>query len=164
MYLLKISTNLGISYSVERGHTDLEALKQNALELEKKRDCRWVIVDYQEDMPIYWCHYIEANLRIPKDTTILTDDPYMQKLANKFGFKLMDCNSLIDQLFADPTERAKIKKEVNDLDIDLNPAQVKNAIDKLKELEKSGVVEVISPNFEEDKIGKELFGEKNNDD
>lgn len=151
-YKLKISTDLGVSYPYEMTSSVTFTLQKAALELEKKGEVRWVIVD-ENDEVIHWCQYHEANLRVPSDSVLATDDLYMAQLAKRHGFKVMTSADVLRQFgIENPEEKlASIK---------FNAETVKGALGFMKELVDEGVVEVVPCGIETEKIGKELFGDR----
>jgi len=152
-YELKISTDLGMTYyAVSTISKKIEDIKKIALELEKKGEVRWVIVDENDD-PQYWCQYIEGNLHIPDDAAIATDDPYMEKLAKKQGRKVLTTLDLM--------RRVGIKNPEEKLaNIDYTKIDLKDVLATMERLTEDGVIERIPSEMDESKIGKELFGNK----
>ena len=153
-YVLKISTDFGVSYPYEMSQTEgYELLRETALKLEKEGEVRWVIVD-ESDTPLYWCQYHEANLRVPKDSVLATDDPYMEMLAKRYGFRVLHTLDILMQMGMDENvARAKLAS------IKGTRRNTKEALEALHTLVAQGIVEEIPCGMEEDKIGKELFGD-----
>jgi hypothetical protein len=150
-YKLRVSSDLGVHYEdMEIADTSLVELKEIALKLEKTY-IRWVIVDEKNDMPVYWCKYIEANLKVPKEAVIVTDDPYMAKLAKKAGYRVMNCDDMLKAIVKDPAPK---------VDIEWNPEEAKKASKFMNKLVSEGVIEIIPSTMDDSKVGKELFGQE----
>jgi len=152
-YKLKISTDLGVTYPYEMTASVTFPLQKAALELEKKGEVRWVIVDGNNDEVIHWCQYHEANLRVPPDSVLATDDLYMAQLAKRHGFKVMTSADVLRQFgIENPEEKlASVKFDAE---------TIKGAFAYMKELIDEGVIEVVPCGLETEKIGKELFGDR----
>jgi hypothetical protein len=153
-YTLKLSTDFGLNYPYEMCQVDgYDNLKKTALELEQKGEVRWVIVD-ESDEPLYWCQYIEANLHIPPSSAIATDDPYMEILAKRYGFRVFHTIDILVQSGMDrkiAEEKLAGMKNVQ--------GKAKEAFDVLQTLIAHGTIEEIPSKINMNKIGKELFGD-----
>lgn len=145
---LKISTDLGMTYTYVNIPKSLEEIKKVALKLEQEGGVRWVIVD-EQDEPKYWCQYIEANLRIDPELTMATDDPYMAKLARKSGFKVINTLDLLRSIGVENPEEKLAQFEKVD---------TKAVLSKMQELIDLKAIELTPSNIDKGKIGKELFG------
>lgn len=152
--ILKISANFGMDYhTLPTVSSKLEDVKKIALSLEERGDLRWVIVDENND-PLYWCQYHEANLRIPPDAMIATDDEYMKKLATKQGRSVLTTLDLLKQSGIKNPE-AKLAS------FDYTKVDYEKAFNTLTSLIKEGVIEEIPSELDKTKIGKQLFGQDN---
>jgi hypothetical protein len=147
---LRISTDLGITYPYEQISDKIEVLKKLALDLEKRGEVRWVIVD-DNDEPIHWCQYIEATLKVPSDSMIATDDPYVQKLAKQKGVKFMTSLEMFKKLGI-PDAEAKLAN------FNIDKVNVSDAWVHMKKLVDEKIIQMVSSGIDETKIGKELFG------
>ena len=150
-YTLKLSTDFGVSYP----HTmtgNCEALKRAALELEKGGEVRWVIVNESDEL-LYWCQYHEANICVPKDSVIATDDPYMKRLGERYGFKVI---SSLEMLLSMGVEEAEAKEMLARAE-GMKPST--EAFNSLQRLVAEGIVTEITCDINEGKIGRELFGD-----
>lgn len=147
---LRISTDLGITYPYEQISDKIEVLKKLALDLEKRGAVRWVIVD-DNDEPVFWCQYIEATLKVPSDSMIATDDPYVQKLAKQKGVKFMTSLEMFKKLGI-PDAEAKLAN------FNMDKVNVSDAWVHMKKLVDEKIIQMVSSGIDETKIGKELFG------
>jgi hypothetical protein len=147
---LRISTDLGITYPYEQISDKIEVLKKLALDLEKRGEVRWVIVD-DNDEPVHWCQYIEATLKVPSDSMIATDDPYVQKLAKQKGVRFMTSLEMFKKLGI-PDAEAKLAN------FNIDKVNVSDAWVHMKKLVDENIIQMVSSGIDETKIGKELFG------
>lgn len=128
---------------------ELWDVKDLALTLDRKGECRWVLVD-ENDEPKYWCAYIEQQVSIEKGAVIATQDKYVTKIAHRKGLRTLTLEQVLKCLNLD--FKKEIKKE---LDFD----DFKKSVKKIDEYVKKGHLKELPNNLDESKIGKELFGE-----
>ena len=110
-FTLKTSYDFGVTYVPHEFALDQFSLVRSANNLAD--NCRWVIVDAQDNV-LNYCQYHAANLKVKGADTIATDDPYMKKLAQSHGLKVMTSDEMIARLGlpkGNPTENLS-KKEV----------------------------------------------------
>ena len=146
-FKLYVSKDFGLNYEEVMSANNLEDLNDSMNGYEEDGGVRWYVGQGDEviEYGTYQRKYIEmvlAQKETGKPMMVNTDDPMVKKVLEGKGIEVQGTHNLISKLLGVSEDDAiKMLSGVEKKMKDMSPEDMKDMIDKMQELEKSGVVQ-----------------------